>query len=390
MDVFMETDNNRLAWLFNRYRQGLATEEEQDEYFAMIADGGKDAELTELLNGAWDTFEPGVPVLPETQRREMWRGIVAAAGVPVRTHRVRGWYWAAAASLLLLLSVGAYMRYAPAAGEIAAVKPAPDVVPGSNKAVLTLGDGSTVTLDSSGNRLIAQGAVHIRQQNGQLQYAPANIASEVMYNTLTTPRGGKFRVMLPDGSAVWLNAASSLTYPTAFAAGSRVVELRGQGYFEIAPDPARPFKVKVKDMEVEVLGTSFDIMAYTEESTMNTTLVQGAVKVKTGSSIQLLRPGQQAVISAGSQHIGVQEANVGQVIAWKNDRFIFNDTDLETILREVSRWYDVQIAYTIKPGKEKYNGGLSRHLPLSVVLQLLEDNGNNHFKTDGQKIIVLP
>jgi ferric-dicitrate binding protein FerR (iron transport regulator) len=292
--------------------------------------------------------------------------------------------------LLLLLSIGGYMHYTRPATKIAAVKLVADILPGSDKAVLTLGNGATVMLDSTGNQVITQGTVQIRQQNGQLHYATANGTTEMVYNTLTTPRGGKFRIVLPDGSAVWLNAASSLTFPTAFNGNSRVVELRGQGYFEIAPDAKRPFKVKVKDMEVQVLGTSFDIMAYTEETAINTTLVQGGVRVVKGNNTQLLQPGQQAVIAAGSQQITVQEANVNQVIAWKNDRFIFNDTDLETILREVARWYDVQIVYTKKPGNEKYNGGLSRHLPLSVVLQLLEDNGNNHFKTDGQKIIVSP
>lgn len=386
----MGMDNSRFTWLFNRYREGKATAEEQDEYFAMIAAEGRDEQLTQLLDNAWENFEPGTPVLQEAQRRDMWQGIRDTAGISTRTRRIHRGYWAAAASLLLLLSVGGYLHYTRPVAKIAVVKPAADIMPGSDRAVLTLGNGSTVTLDSTGNQVIAQGDVQIRQQNGQLHYATANAATEMVYNTLTTPRGGKFRIVLPDGSAVWLNAASSLTFPTAFNGNSRVVELRGQGYFEIAPDAKRPFKVKVKDMEVQVLGTSFDIMAYTEEAAVSTTLVQGGVKVVKGNNTQLLQPGQQAVIAAGSQHITVQDANVNQVTAWKNDRFIFNDTDLETILREVARWYDVQIVYTKKPGNEKYNGGLSRHLPLSVVLQLLEDNGNNHFKTDGQKIIVSP
>jgi transmembrane sensor len=383
-------DNSRFTWLFHRYRSGEATPTEQEEYFSLIAAAEYDEQLQELLNDAWESFEPGVPTLLPAQRRNMWQQVQDAAGIPTKEKRIWWPYWAAAASLLLLLGIGGYFRYGQAPPQVIMAKHTADILPGSNKAMLTLANGTVVPLDSAGNQVIAQGAVNIRQQQGQLLYAANNHTTALEYNTLTTPRGGKFRIQLPDGSVVWLNAASSLKYPTTFNSKERIVELRGQGYFEIATDAIRPFKVKVNDMEVQVLGTAFDIMAYAEEGTVNTTLLQGGVKVIKGKETQVLKPGQQAVAAAHNASITVQEANVNQVIAWKNDRFIFNDTDLETILREVSRWYDVQIVYTIKPGKEKYNGGLSRHLPLSVVLQLLEDNGNNHFKTDGPKIIVLP
>ncbi|CAL1518925.1 FecR family protein [Chitinophaga sp. MM2321] len=385
-------DNTRLAWLFNRYRTQMDTVAEREEFLSLVEQTENEAQLQQLLTNAWHEFQPEASLLDETDSNNMWQHIRTTAMLPLPRRRVLWPYFAAAASLLFLIAIGSYFVIHQEAASPAQYShhKNPDILPGSNKAVLTLANGDIVQLDSTGNQVIAQGGINIQQHNGQLQYTGNTTTATIAYNTLTTPRGGKFQLVLPDGSKVWLNSASSLKYPAAFNGKERVVELQGQGYFEIAADAQHPFKVKVNDMEVQVLGTHFDIMAYEDENTINTTLLEGGVKVVKGITGKVLKPGEQAIAATHTADIAVQTTDVNRVIAWKNDRFIFNDLDLETILREISRWYDVEIVYKKIPGKEKYSGGLSRNLPLSVVLQLLEENNNNHFDLEGRRIIVMP
>jgi ferric-dicitrate binding protein FerR (iron transport regulator) len=181
-----------------------------------------------------------------------------------------------------------------------------------------------------------------------------------------------------------------LRYPTAFTGAERIVELEGQGYFEVAANAEQPFKVKVRNMEVHVLGTGFDIMAYRDENSINTTLLTGSIQVKEGSAKQLLRPGQQAVMNNEDHQLIVRAADIRKVTAWKNGLFVFNNMDLPAILREVARWYDVDIVYKASPGMELYGGGIGRDLQLADILALLEGNGYNHFRIEGRKVIVLP
>lgn len=311
--------------------------------------------------------------------------------VPVinKIHFIRRWGWAAAAVILLLgVSVFTFLRKDNKIKDN--VVQWQDVGPGSNKATLILANGSSVTLDSSGNRVIQQGNTAIQQHNGQLQYQVGKSLANAGYNTLSTPRGAQFRVTLSDGTKVWLNSASSLKYPAAFTGKERTVELQGQGYFEVSKNAGQPFKVKVNNMEVNVLGTHFDIMAYPDEKMVNTTLLEGAVQVQSGKEMQLLKPGQQAILNKESQQLSVQAAAVNKVVAWKDGLFVFNNMDLATILREISRWYDVEIVYEVVPNGKLYGGGISRHLQLSEILHFLEANGINRFKIEGRKVIVLP
>lgn len=309
--------------------------------------------------------------------------------------------WWAAAVLICLLSAGAYLYLNQSSKEFITGNSdnnphlKSDVAPGGNRALLTLADGTTIVLDSVANGPLSQQgeARVIKQAKGQLAYNISGSGTAgVVYNTLSTPRGGQFQVILPDGSKVWLNSISSLKYPTVFNGKERIVELRGQGYFEIAKNPGRPFKVRVGEMEVQVLGTHFDIMAYTDEPTINTTLLEGSVKVVNRQST-ILAPGQQASVSnqsGKSSPILVQPVDVEKVVAWKNGLFEFNNADLVTILREIARWYDVEIVYETKTNTARYVGGISRNLDLSNVLRLLEANGIHHFRNEGHKVIVLP
>ncbi|MBO9152275.1 FecR family protein [Chitinophaga sp. GCM10012297] len=305
-------------------------------------------------------------------------------------HRVPSrllWWWAAAASVLLLVSVGAYFlanRQQPQPP----VAQKTDVLPGGNKAVLTLADGSTITLDSTGNQVIQQGATAVKQQGGQLLYDAGEDEFTISYNTLTTPRGGQFRIQLPDGTLVWLNAASAITYPTAFTGKERKVEVTGEAYFEVTKDPQKPFLVDVAGQsEIEVLGTHFNVNAYHDESSIKTVLLEGAISVKKGTEKTMLRPGQQAQTGNEAAIRVTEVADVETVVAWKNGRFSFNGADLEQVMRQLSRWYDVEIRYTGPVKKRLFVGNISRSYKLQEVLAILEAS-DVHFRIEDREIVV--
>jgi transmembrane sensor len=309
----------------------------------------------------------------------------------VQQPRVRRMYWkswVAAAAVFLFFCTGTYFWYQHYVGTSMLVA-ANKVIPGSDKAILTLANGAAVALDNTGSSVLQQGNIAIHQHNGQLKYTVNGTSKVISNNTLTTPRGGQYNVILPDGTSVWLNSASSLQYPTAFTGKERVVTLTGQAYFEVAINAAQPFKVKVNGMEVQVLGTAFDIMAYADEQNINTTLVEGAVKVISPQANAVLKPGQQASLNNSLATLSVKTADVNKVMAWRNGLFIFNNTDLETIMREIARWYDVEIVNEAGNSSKLYGGSISRRKDLRNVLNLLEAGGNNHFKIEGRKVIIL-
>lgn len=377
----MPYDPSRITYLLQRYTAKSCTKEELEELFAVIAAAENDETLHQFMEAEFHRFN-GEEAFPQIDTESVYANIVQK-----EPRRIFTLPRVAAAAAVLLLATWWFIQTNKTTTPPQIVEEKKEILPGSNKAVLTLADGSTVTLDSAGNQVISRGDTKISQQNGQLLYSSAGKAAEG-YNKLSTPRGGQFRVVLPDGTKVWLNSASSLRYPMAFTGKERIVELEGQGYFEVAQNAEQPFKVKAHEMEVQVLGTHFDIMAYADENTVNTTLLEGAVQVKEGNTARLLKPGQQAILK--SHAFTVQEADVKRVIAWKNGLFVFNDMALPAILREVARWYDVEIVYETTPGTELYGGGLARNLHLSNVLTLLEGSGFNHFRVEGRKVIVLP
>lgn len=215
------------------------------------------------------------------------------------------------------------------------------------------------------------------------------------YHTILTPRGGQYEIELPDGSKVWLNSASSLRFPSSFTGTQRNVELTGEGYFEIAGNPRMPFIVNVKtltgeEQTVRVLGTQFNIMAYPEEQRIRTTLLQGGVQISRKEMTATLTPGKQAVFDSAHLHFKLTQVDTRQVVAWKNGLFEFDHTDLTTIMRQLARWYDIEVIYRTSPDKTPLGGSISRNLQLPEVLALLEAQGINHFKIEGRKVLVLP
>lgn len=312
--------------------------------------------------------------------------------------------WRAAAAIVILLSVGGYFLWKQSADKpvdkIAQSGPA-DIEPGKEGAILTLADGRQVVLDSMGNGMVAvQEGSSILLQNGELKYQAGDAAGDILYNTVSTPKGRQFRLQLADGTRVWLNAASSLRYPAVFVGAERLVEVTGEVYFEVARQTdgqgkRKPFKVKINDdTQVEVLGTHFNINSYTDEASINTTLLEGAVRVHNGKQTTLLKPGQQAQvnhgIAANKPITVVNNVALTKVMAWKDGLFDFQDASLEEVMRQLERWYDLEIVYEKDIPKLEFVGKMGRDLSLANVLRGLEMS-NVHFRIEeGRKLIVYP
>jgi transmembrane sensor len=216
-----------------------------------------------------------------------------------------------------------------------------------------------------------------------------NKSSEVVYNTISTPRGGQYQLMLADGSKVWLNAASSLRFPASFVGKERKVELLGEAYFEVAKNAKMPFKVKVNGMEVEVLGTHFNINSYENESTIRTTLLEGSVKINKNNSSSLLKPGQQAQMNKAGEIKIINDADVEEAIAWKEGKFQFDRADIHDIMRQLTRWYDVDVEYKGTVSSH-FGGTISRDVNLSQVLNMLHLTGEVKFQVEDRKVVVMP
>lgn len=320
---------------------------------------------------------------------------------------------AAAAVLLLAVGAGGYFWFTkePVATPVVTgkviTKPK-DLPPGRDAAVLTLGDGRTIVLDSANGTISQQGGATVINVKGQLSYDHASgkgAQAAIVYNTVSTARGNQYQLLLADGSKVWLNSASSLRFPTAFTGKQREVELDGEGYFEIAKDAAKPFHVKTRSQDVEVLGTHFNVNAYSDEDNLRTTLLEGKVVVRAevgskkseaGEPEVVLNPGEQAVLTTAYSPLTTHHSpftidhspDIDQVMAWKNGWFEFDNTDIKMVMRQISRWYDVDIKYDTKTDNSTYGGRISRSLNLSNILKMLENYGL-HFKLEGKLLTVI-
>jgi ferric-dicitrate binding protein FerR (iron transport regulator) len=261
-------------------------------------------------------------------------------------------------------------------------------MPGGSKAVLTLADGRKIELDSSQpGKLAQEGDVSVvNHQTSVLSYNTGNGQGPVVYNTLSTPRGGQYQLQLADGTKVWLNASSTISYPVEFREPERTVTISGEAYFEVAKNTAKPFKVITKKGTIEVLGTHFNVMAYDDEKTMNTTLLEGSVKVRSGSAHTLMSPGWQTQVPEIG-HVHMEQVAVEDVMAWKNGQFNFSSNDVPTIMRQVARWYDVDVTYKGKIPDGHFSGIVNRDMKIDTVLKIMQEGGIR-FNIEGHKIIV--
>ena len=298
----------------------------------------------------------------------------------------------AVAAVLLLVITGLWLLMKQRSAPPAAVVARKDVGPGSNKATLTLANGTTIVLDTvQKGAITSQGNSRVlKMDDGRLAYEPVTKKTEsTVYNTLTTPRGGQYQLTLPDGSRVWLNAASSITYPTAFPNAERTVKITGEAYVEVVHNARQPFRVQAGDEQVEDIGTAFNVNAYSDEPAVRTTLVAGKVKVSKGGVTKVLSPGEQ-VQSKGAALEMVPGVDVDQVLAWKNGAFSFRNADLPTVMRQLARWYDIEVEYTGAVPAGTFDGEIGRGLTLNQVLQGLAQARINYTIVNSHKIVIRP
>lgn len=373
-------DMTRLELLFHQCMEGSCSAEERAEMLDLLTRPEHEALARDLIREQHGRLEE-YSVSP-VARQEILQAIFQTDKDMVQPKK-RGWYRYAAAAAVLLLAGYLWMQRPGKKDPGTIVQQAALVQPGSSKATLTLADGSVIALDSNGNRTIGAG---IRQQGDQLQYAQAGGGQENAFNKLSIPRGGQFRLQLPDGTQVWLNAESSIRYPTAFTVKTREVEVTGEVYFEVAKQAGKPFFVRVSnDMKIEVLGTRFNINAYADEPSLRTTLLQGSVRIGNLT----LQPGEQAVLKNGVLDL-VKHADTDKVMAWKNGLFNFENAKLDEVMRQISRWYDIEVVYEKGIPDIYFAGEMSRKVTLGGVLKGLENAGVHFRMEQNKRLIVMP
>lgn len=375
--LFMQ-ENEFYKKLVSRYAENQATIKELEVFFQLLKEGKLDTYLT-------DKMKEEISDVKESEK------------VPVRL--IPTWTRIAAASVILIIAVGLFyfINQKPtdqlAHHSSAVSKLMNDAAPGGNKAVLILADGSKIILESAEKGTLSQqGDIQIiKLDDGRLSYnnGQGKKSNEILYNTIATPKGGQYQLTLSDGSKVWLNAQSSIRFPASFTGDERKVEMTGEGFFEIAHNATMPFKVSVDGLEVEVLGTHFNVNAYKDEPEIKTTLLNGSVKVKKGIASRIIKPGEQAVLNNKNEKIQIVNPDMEEVLAWKNGLFYFDGASIQFVMRQLARWYDVNVIYEGDLKERRFGGEIQKNLKLSQVLKLLEKN-NIHFSIVGKNIIVRP
>jgi transmembrane sensor len=411
----MAVNSDRIQYLFTQYTNKTCTREELQELFACIAQPEYRVLLEQLMDKEYEALQP-LAAASAIDWEHVYQQVTSADNTSEYSlpKRNRFLWIRMAAAALIVLTAGAVVYWwitssskkDPSKNIQVVQQSNQDIQPGGNRAVLTLANGQVIDLDSAQNGvLVEQGNMAVvKNQNGEVVYKvvdeerPAGQHTSA-YNMLATPRGGQYQLTLPDGSRVWLNAASSIRYPVAFANDERRVEITGEVYFEIEPVRLRsgqkmPFRVMVLPGggEVEVLGTKFNVNAYSDEPVIKTTLLEGSVKVvNLQSTAMRLRPGQQAIYFSTKRvdmHIN-EDADLELAMAWKNGFTLFKSADIKSIMRQVARWYDVEVVYEGTVPDRSFTGGISRSANLSELLRLLQVS-KVHFRIEGKKLVVMP
>ncbi|MEO9003985.1 MAG: FecR domain-containing protein [Ginsengibacter sp.] len=407
----MNSDEN-IEKLFHRFLEDKCTSDEIRLLLQYFDAGNNEKLLRSLINKQSERVGD-TPFSSESLHSLLdntYKKIQSAISDNVEPHEVslvplyrRFWVRvsAAAAIIFFMLLTGTYFLRQKDQNIIVqqrhSIQPIKDIPPGTKNATLTLDNGKTIVLDSAANGTLTRlGNIKVLKINGQIAYdktGKLELNTKPVYNTVSTARGNQYQVVLADGSKVWLNAASSIRFPSYFTGNDRKVEITGEAYFEVAKDASKPFSVQFisrsgEKGEIQVLGTHFNLNAYPDEQDIKTTLLEGSVKIKRGNSSQILTPGQQANINSDAITIK-KNIVVSDVIAWKDGFFVFDNTNLKMIMRQVARWYDVEVNFEGKIPEEGYTGKVSRNLPLSGFLKMLELNDVN-VRAEGRKITIGP
>lgn len=397
--------------LLEKYLRDQCSLEEQEELYRYLISKEDSSGFESVLENLWKEIAAERSIPPE--RAEAMLKKVLEAGRKPAPRVLNFVLLKVAAAALILMGVGAVLRHqlnrqspgiTQPANRVAykktppaLQKPAP-IVPGSSKAILVLGNGAEIALsDSAGPQIIEKDGARVSKLARQLVYqsgASGQEGEEVQYNTLITPRGGEYAVVLPDGTKVWLNADSRLYYPTRFTGSERKVELKGEAYFEVVHNAAQPFEVVVNGLKVTDIGTRFDIRAYGDEPAIKTTLVEGKVKVENMNAAAgapvLLHPGSQAVTPASGGEIRIVKTDIDDVLGWKNGLFIFDGESLGGIMSDISRWYDVNVQFD-NPAEQRlhFTGSIRKYGEIQTVLHLLALTGEVRFTIEGHKVSVI-
>lgn len=411
----MITKLENIGKLIGKHLRQELTKEEQKQLNEWINESDDNKQLFEKWTDAGDLMRNISDwERLENDKQNVWQKMDVSAGkerLQSRLLNFQWWKYAAAAAVVIFLFAGAYFLFTGKNEKPEIITQAEnnkfkaDKSPGKDGAILTLADGEEIILDSAANGMLTlQGKSKVVKKDGMLSYSPSTGGGqeEALYNTLSTPRGRQFQLMLPDGSRLWLNAASSVKYPTVFAARERVIEISGEAYMEIAKDVSRPFKVRISPPSeefdgavwVEVLGTHFNVKAYKDEASISTTLIEGKVKIKSGSSLALLTPGKQALVSPstggerGEAIRVVEKADIEEAIAWKNGMIVANRATVKEVLKQISRWYDIDLVFKNEIKEEDVRIRVPRNTPLSDVLKIFELSSRLRFTIEGNKLIV--
>ncbi len=392
---------DRLKQLFDRYITGSATSAEEDELFQLVNDPEHEQAVREWMNIYIDELKDP-EVLPEQTTATILKSILQQEQpkVPVRKLKSR-WLQAAAMILVLGITVTFYLVQNQKKNEIIVAATENDILPGIEGAILTLSDGRRIVLDSLSNGVVStdHGAA-VQLHNGELVYDDDTEVDEPVYNTLSTPRGQQFNLQLPDGSKVWLNAASSIRYPIVFNSAHREVHITGEAYFEVNKVAGKRFIVHLADKSsIEVLGTHFNVNLYADEDIIKTTLLEGRIKVRHGKETSLLQPGEQAGFNAITSEtresnrnaISISKnVNISQVMAWKDGVFDLNGVPFAELMRQVSRWYNIDVEYENGIPEVEFRGKMGRDVNLSRLLYFLEGTGIKfRLEKDMKKLILV-
>lgn len=389
--------SSRISYLLRRYLDKACTNEELEELLALIEDSRYSEQVKNAMDEMWAEMTEEMKMQVDRADAVFERVLAHETKVLRMPGGKAGWV-AVAAVLVMVLFAGGYLLLNKQQQTLTATTPSitkNDIAPGGDKATLTLSDGTVIALDSASlGDVSSQGNTKIiKLNNGMLSYKTDEKPGEtevIAYNVISTPKGGQYQLILPDGSKVWLNAVSSLRFPVAFSGQNRTVELNGEAYFDIATDENAPFVVKTGAADIRVLGTEFNVMAYPDEFAPKTTVVDGSVKVtcqgNQSSGTEILKAGEQAEWKDGIVKKN-NNVNIEDVIAWKNGLFQFSNASIETIMRQASRWYDIEVEYKGST-KEFFNGSLPRSVSAATLFKVFESTGFVKFKIDGRKVVV--
>ena len=388
-------DQHRLRYLIQQYLNGKADPDEKRE-LAKVADILGNETVIEIFKNEWESAGQKAEIFTIAETNKMLNEILH--NHPSNSSLASGrkmWRWVAAAAVILLaIGTGFYFNYSSKKStdlEADSNVHRNDLLPGGNKAILRLANGSTILLDTAKRGILAQqaGTKIEKLANGQLAYnSKKDKKYEELFNTVSTPRGGEYHLLLPDSTEVFLNSASSIRFPVDFRGNERKVEISGEVYFEVSKNPLKPFRVTVSDMMIEVLGTHFNVNAYSEEAVIRTTLLEGSVAVSNRKAGIHLQPGQQSIADQQGNLVLKDHIDLDEAVAWKNGKFEFHNAEIETIMSQIGRWYNVEVAYEGQRTRETFSGIVSRKGNVSQVLKIMEMAGIR-FKIEKEKIIVI-